>query len=132
MALYMHYFFCLPDGLVNILCAIISVGKSCWGFLLLHVILQLLFRKNPNSLFSCDSLCCNFFPVFLFVSKVYFFFAGFLSRICYCKISTYFQITFDNLLPDEQTKQKMIYALRKCNIFYSNFDAKECKYCTFP
>ena len=66
----------------------------------------LLFRKSPNSFFSCYSFYCTLFSApFLSVSRLYFFFIGLLSYTCYCTVSTYFQISFNNFLPKKQANE---------------------------
>ena len=40
---------------------------------------------------------------FLSISRLYFFFTWFLSRRCYCTVSTCFQISYNNFLPNKQT-----------------------------
>ena len=54
---------------------------------------------------SIHSVSIKFSVSFLSVSRLYFFFAGFLSRTCSCPVSTYFQISFNNLLSNKQTNK---------------------------
>ena len=54
---------------------------------------------------SIHSVSIKFSVSFLSVSRLYFFFAGFLSRTCSCPVSTYFQISLNNLLSNKQTNK---------------------------
>ena len=101
---------------------------------------RLLFHKSPNSFFSYYIFCCNnmFSVSFLSVSRLYFFFAGFLYRTCYCTVSTYFQRYF-NILTCCQTNKlrKTGWKNNSCvtkewKWFCLSCDGKDCKHYTFP
>ena len=53
------------------------------------------------------AFCWNkiFSVSFLSASRLYFFITRFLSRTCCCTVSTYFQISFNNVLPNKQTNE---------------------------
>ena len=71
----------------------------------------------------------------LSVSRLYFFFMEFLSRTCYCTVSTYFQISFNNFLPNKQTNKEMktggknnSCSTKEWKLFGLSCDAKDCKH----
>ena len=100
--------------------AFISFQKSTQLFfkVLLQPVMQItsktftsFFRKGKNSFFSFYSFCCN---------KMF--------SVSFLSVSSCFQISFKNLLPNKQTKigRKIIHEWK---VFYLNCDVKNCKNC---
>ena len=127
------YLLSLPDGLADILCSIISFGMLCGRsssplrffptFLVVHfVVIQ----------FSCFSFRLKvaiFFLCRIFVSHVLL--HGFYLNSIFFLIS--FSLTCCQTNKKMETIEKIIHALLYVEkLFYSSFDAKECKHCTSP
>ena len=103
------------------------------------IFFQTLLRNSLNSFFPCYSFCCNkmFSHSFLSISSLHFFITGFFSLPCYCKVSTYFEISLNNLFPKRHTnKNRWKKTFNSCvaierKVFSLSCDAKKCKNCTF-
>ena len=123
--------------------------KNCSHFFLKkYIVVQSTFSvcdKNYTSYFDSYSIkviilsflvihfcvfCCN---KMFSVSRLYFFFTLFLCCMCYCMVSTYFEIAFNNL-PNKQMKtsgNNNLSVTIKWKLFCLNHDAKGCKHYTF-
>ena len=63
------------------------------------------FVKVPILSFPIHLAAIKWFLFLFFPSwKLYFFFAGFFFRMCYCSVFGYFQIAFNNLTSNKQMK----------------------------
>ena len=64
------------------------------------------FVKVPILSFPIHLAAIKWFLFLFFPSwKLYFFFAGFFFRMCYCSVFGYFQIAFNNLTSNKQTNE---------------------------
>ena len=120
----LKYFFSLWWKLLFLFLTFIS-QKSQIFFFLLFILLH--FAELKCFLFL-------FFP-----SQSYFFFIRFMSRTWYCTVSTYFQISFNNLLPNKQTNKQTNKQMKtggknnsciKIQLFCLSCDRKDCKHRT--
>ena len=131
----MHQRFCLwkPFGSERVKVLFQSVMNTTL------LIFDFYFAKVPNLFFLVIhfvALCwIKMFSFSFFPSQLYFFFIRFLSRTWYCTVSTYFQISFNNLLPNKQTNKQMKTGGKnnsciKRQLFCLSCDRKDCKHCT--